>query len=377
MKRKSATIVLTVALIAFSLAGCSLSASDPVDSVDFDSEPSVEPAEPPPATEEPASESGLEPVAAPTQGAGSSGDWDLSQGRWEAYTTEQGLPSDRIGVLAIDENGYLWIGTNNAGGRFDGDDWEDIVPRFVYVTDIAFDEQGRVWMTDGRGVDVYDNGEITTYDYESGLTSVFTEAILADIRGRIWVGIITGQEPAGCIGGVGFGGINLFEDGAWTWIGTEELFGPSVMDLAQDQSGNVWAVGDGGVAMFDGEEWESMTFPGIENMPSITCVAADPSGSTWIGTKQLGVWVWDGTGWTQYTPDDGLAGNTVWTITFDDAGRAWLGTGTGLSIFDGETWTTFTTEDGLTNNDVRALALAPDGAWIGTWRGLSRVVFQD
>ena len=287
MKRKSATIVLTLALIAFSLAGCSLSASDPVDSVESDSEPSVEPAEPPPATEEPASESGLEPVAAPIQGAGSSGDWDLSQGRWEAYTTEQGLPSDRIGVLAIDENGYLWIGTNNPGGRFDGDDWEDIVPRFVYVTDIAFDEQGRVWMTDGRGVDVYDNGEITTYDYESGLTSVFTEAILADIRGRIWVGIITGQEPAGCIGGVGFGGINLFEDGAWTWIGTEELFGPSVMDLAQDQSGNVWAVGDGGVAMFDGEEWESMTFPGVDNIPSITCVSSDPSVSTCIDTNQL------------------------------------------------------------------------------------------
>jgi ligand-binding sensor domain-containing protein len=245
------------------------------------------------------------------------------------------------------------------------------------VTDIAFDDQGRVWLTDGRGVDVYDAGELITYDYESGLTSAFTEAVLEDLRGRIWVGITTGEEPAGCIGASGYGGVNLFEDGAWTWMGTEEVFGPSVMDLALDTSGNVWAVGSGGVGVFNGEEWETMTFPDVENMPSANCVATDPSGSTWIGTKQLGVWVWDGTGWTQYTSDDGLAGDTVWTIEFDDAGRTWLGTGTGLSVFDGDTWTNFTTQDGLTYNDVRALALAPDGVWIGTWRGLSRVVFQD
>ena len=67
----------------------------------------------------------------------------------------------------------------------------------------------------------------------------------------------------------------------------------------------------------------------------------------------------------------------MWAIAFDGAGRAWLGTGTGLSVFDGEKWVTYTTEDGLASNDLRALAIADDGVWVGTRnRGLSHVVFD-
>ncbi|MGD1995777.1 MAG: hypothetical protein PVH62_03280 [Anaerolineae bacterium] len=51
-------------------------------------------------------------------------------------------------------------------------------------------------------------------------------------------------------------------------------------------------------------------------------------------------------------------------------------TGAALSILDGETWTTHTTEDGLVHDDVRALAIAEDGAWVGAWSGLNYPVFD-
>jgi ligand-binding sensor domain-containing protein len=105
-------------------------------------------------------------------------------------------------------------------------------------------------------------------------------------------------------------------------------------------------------------------------------VASDPSGRVWLGGKRIGAWAWDGEGWTQYTSADGLAGDTVWAIAFDGVNRGWFGTNNGLSVFDGETWTTYTVEDGLVHNDVRALAIADDGVWIGTWGGLSHLVFD-
>jgi hypothetical protein len=37
---------------------------------------------------------------------------------------------------------------------------------------------------------------------------------------------------------------------------------------------------------------------------------------------------------------------------------------------------TYTIEDGLAYNDIRSLAFAHNGVWIGTWRGLSRLVFE-
>jgi ligand-binding sensor domain-containing protein len=300
--------------------------------------------------------------------------WDLSTGRWESYTTADGLPSDRIHALAIDDEGYLWVATDRTGGRFDGTVFENVVPVYIAVMDLTVDGDGRVWMADGRGVDVYDHGELTTYDYESGLTSVFTEAALADTNGRVWVGIITGDTDGQCIGGEGAGGVNMFEDGAWTWMDTAILFSPSVKDLAEDQDGNVWAAGDGGVARFDGAEWAMIEPP--EDHPSlpVNSIAVDPDGHIWAGTRQLGLWVHDGQAWSQITTEDGLPGETVWAIEFDDAGRAWVGTGDGLGVFNGENWITYTTEDGLANNTVRAFAVAEDGVWIGTWRGLSHLI---
>jgi ligand-binding sensor domain-containing protein len=299
--------------------------------------------------------------------------WVLSEGRWESYTTSNGLPNNHIRALVFDADGHLWVGTDISGGRFDGTEWEYVTMPPIGVNDIVFDDQGRAWLADGLGVEVYEGGTLTTYGYGEGLSSVQSKTILLESRGRVWVGFRTGQDGGGGSGG----GIDVLERGQWKHYSVDDgLFGNNVYDLAEDTLGNIWAVGEGGISWFDGTKWKTMTLPDQSITQAINCITFDPSGRVWLGTTQLGVWIWDGETWTRYTADDGLASDTVWTIEFDAAGRVWLGTGEGLTVLDGKTWTVYTTDDGLVFKDVRVLAFAADGVWVGTWRGLSHLILE-
>ena len=65
-----------------------------------------------------------------------------------------------------------------------------------------------------------------------------------------------------------------------------------------------------------------------------------------------GVSRYDGQTWTNFTTEDGLAGNCVRSVFQDRGGYLWFGTSGGVSRYDGQTWTNFTTEDGLASNSV-------------------------
>jgi ligand-binding sensor domain-containing protein len=349
-----------VLVLALALTGCGGTGSDPSQPAQAPVTPESNPAAAPAVASEPRMPSAAR--------------WVLSEGQWANYSSDDGLPSDRIHALSIDEKGSLWVGTDRGGGWFNDAQWTDVVPRNMVVMDFAFDDQGRAWIADGRGVDVYEAGNLTTYGYDEGLTSVQTRAMLVDLDGRIWVGLDVAGH--GCLGGENAGGINVFENGEWRWIDTGELFGSTALELMMEQDGTIWVVGLTGLARFDSESGTAIDLP-LEEGAELRCGAIDPEGRIWIGAKKFGLWVWDGEAWEQYSTEDGLAGDTVWTIAFDEAGRAWVGTGDGLSVYDGEEWTTYTTEDGLTSNEIRALAIAEDGVWVGTFRGLNHLVMGE
>ena len=59
-----------------------------------------------------------------------------------------------------------------------------------------------------------------------------------------------------------------------------------------------------------------------------------------------------GQNYKQYTVNDGLPSNQIYSQTFDKSGYIWLATPNGLCRFDGFQFQTYTTKDGLTDNDV-------------------------
>jgi ligand-binding sensor domain-containing protein len=93
---------------------------------------------------------------------------------------------------------------------------------------------------------------------------------------------------------------------------------------------------------------------------SVHAIAFDEQGRAWIGTYS-GVNAFNGEFWANYGP------NYVCAIAFDEQGRVWTGAESTVSVFDGETWTNYTADDpGLTGGSIGAIALDDQGrVWIG------------
>ena len=69
--------------------------------------------------------------------------------------------------------------------------------------------------------------------------------------------------------------------------------------------------------------------------------------------------------WRNFTQQDGLAGNIVYSIAEDQQGRIWVGTDGGVSMYDGKMWHSLTQRQGLPQSSVYAIATDAQSVWLG------------
>ena len=78
---------------------------------------------------------------------------------------------------------------------------------------------------------------------------------------------------------------------------------------------------------------------------------------------------WEGSSWTTFSEEDGLASNYVYALSCDLENNIWIGYGIqagGVTVFDGSQWSTYTEDDGLTSDYVAAITTSESGElWIG------------
>jgi ligand-binding sensor domain-containing protein len=134
----------------------------------------------------------------------------------------------------------------------------------------------------------------------------------------------------------------------------------------------------GGAARLDSADAAEVVVYTPANSPlpaiDVRVVQPDRIGGLWLGGE--GVSFYDGSTWTNFTTDDGLAGSAVRAIAADDQNRIWIGTTTGLSIWTGSEFFNLTTANGLPSDDISALQDDGEVIWIGT-RGGGLLRFQE
>ena len=74
---------------------------------------------------------------------------------------------------------------------------------------------------------------------------------------------------------------------------------------------------------------------GSSEYDNIHCGLQDKAGNLWFGSTGEGVYRYGGKLFTQFTIQDGLNSNTVWTMLEDKKGNLWFGTDKGLCNYDG------------------------------------------
>lgn len=226
-------------------------------------------------------------------------------------TTKDGLPQNEIWSMTMGRDSVLWIGTMNGLYTYDGQTFTTIeLPATTAVdsliqlsptriTCVLEDSQGKIWFgRDGDGLFLFDPKETGSprtfrhYTVEDGLPDNSVTGLMEDSKGRLWIG-------------TNFSGVSLFD--------------PS-------------ALGDGGEKAFT-----NFTKDGVIQGVEAGAFYEDRSGIIWFAVEHHGVYRYDGTGFTNYGPKDGLSSGGIITMMEDREGRFWFGGLGGLFRFDRKT----------------------------------------
>lgn len=312
-----------------------------------------------------------------------------------------------VRALAVDKaRNSLWVGTSSgvnevdlASGKLRNTFTRKDGLANEYVFGIGIDSEGQKWFgTNAGGASRYRSGEPgtwKTYFPMHGLADYWVYAFANDKQGKLWIGT--------------WAGANQFDPKTGKFkTFVKELINEWVYGIDVDARGRVWFGTEGGVSMYDGKRWKAWTHkdglgaPNVENLPAsantglgtrsrhdlstlsegsltynpnyVFSIVATPEGEIWAGTWGGGAGRFDGSKWVNYTTRDGLAGNVVYAMARDEAGRMWFGTDRGVSRFDGKNWKSFTPHQGLLDTHVYSLAVGPNGdIWAGTRRGVARI----
>ena len=277
----------------------------------------------------------------------------------QTFTRKEGLANEYVFAIGIDHRGHKWFGTNAGGAsRFDGENWTTYFPMHgladYWVYSFASQRDGTLWIGTWAGANRVDpeTGEFGTYVEE--LVNEWVYGLAVDSRDRVWFGTE--------------GGVSRFDGQSWvSWnhgdglgAGNPSGLPPSTNTGLGTRSRHDLGVLTGGQATY--------------NPNYVFSVHVTPEDVVWAGTWGGGASRFDGETWSNFTVEQGLAGNIVYSIAQDRDGVLWFGTNGGVSSFDGERWRSFGRRDGLPDSNVYTIATAPDGdIWAGTKGAVVRI----
>ena len=253
------------------------------------------------------------------------------------FTATNGLNINTVWCILEDKSGVIWIGTADGIYLYEDNKFTKIqvtqpnnpLRRGYDVWSIMQDKSGKLWFATGIGVYVYDSKSFTSFKVgrESLDECKFNvETILEDKAGNFWFGgrcnpgvyfyngkIITHLKPNG-------------DD--WTW------------PVLQDKKGDIWFSSWKGAYRYNGKSFKIFTKNDGLSSDVVTRIIEDKKGNLWFGGDGLSRY--DGKKFTRFTAKDGLTNSSIWSVLEDNSGNFWLGTReTGLYLYDGMEFTKF------------------------------------
>ncbi len=277
--------------------------------------------------------------------------------RFVHYDRDQGLSQSAINQIIQDTSGFMWFATESGLNRFDGYDFDiyrrsrddpNTIPN-DFITDLAVDASGDVWITtDGGGLvrrhgnpielDVYRNDPADA----ASLIDDNLRRVLADPRGWIWVGTMRH-------------GLSRVDSGSGEIVvyrhdesDPASLSDDRIYALWLDPDGSLW-IGTGvGLDRLDPAtgkiQRHELGSPGdvFAAGDRVLSIRRDQRGELWIGTSQNGLARLDETraAFQVYRHDEddprSLASDRVEVIYEDSARRLWIGTNNGLNMISAD-----------------------------------------
>jgi ligand-binding sensor domain-containing protein len=337
-------------------------------------------------------------------GTESGGAMKLTRSGFISYSEKDGLETGRITEIGETNDGRLYVitGSRNTPSYFihdfDGRRFQKTrinLPAGVplswgWYQFFVQDHSGEWWVPAQRGLfrfpalrsphDFATARTLKIYTPEDGLGGSEPFRLYEDSHGDLWISIIT-------VGVKTF--LNRWEratDTLHSYTSNEVSIGTnSPTAFREDRNGNLW-IGfyEGGLARLRNGHFDVFTKQDGVPVGFIRAIHLDSSGRLWIASSDGGVArvddpAQDRPKFVIYSKKQGLSSDSITSITEDQCGRIYLGTGIGVDRLDPANGHVkrYTTADGLANSYVNVSYRDRSGAlWFGTLQGLSRMVLD-
>ena len=308
-------------------------------------------------------------------------------------TSEDGLSQGTVETIIQDDQGYIWLGTNDGLCRYNGYEFkiykhdEELENSITnnYIVDIKQDNSGNIWVGTANGLSKIDTKTdlITNYnmnDEEKSLSHYNIGDILITKSGDVLVGTSDGLNI-----------YNEKKDEFYRIFNKDsDLSSQFIRSLAEDENQNIWVATNNGIDKIDIKNNKNIIsfktrhgkFDISEN--DIYVVRYDPKGYIWAGALKEGLNRIDinTNEVKQYKNDDrdekSLPGNNVKDILRDSSGNLWVGTDNGLAKYNEQTENFATYKNkiydktSLVNDEVFSIQEDESGLiWVGTYAGIS------
>ncbi|MGF1532298.1 MAG: two-component regulator propeller domain-containing protein [Bernardetiaceae bacterium] len=262
----------------------------------------------------------------------------------------QSLSSSFVRCLLVDNDGQLWIGTNEGGlNRYNYQ--SDNFTHYKHQTDqpnslinnqvwaLTTDKDNKLWIGTSEGLSLMDtqNEQFTHYTHDpkhySSLASNWVRSLLADSEGRVWVGC----DP---------GGLHLFLSPDQQFLHfpgsprqTDGMPSNRIVDMIEDGE-TLWiATYEGGLVQFDKTTRKVLRKYGAAQHPALRDIQSLllRQGKLWLLTRERGLLILD------------LATDQLQHYTHQNNNPSAIGSDLLLSIFEDRSETVWigTAENGL------------------------------
>jgi diguanylate cyclase (GGDEF)-like protein len=310
-------------------------------------------------------------------------------------SSAQGLSHSSVRTIEQDQQGFIWIGTQDGLNRYDGLS----VRQYNYtandplslannwISAIHSDADGRLWVASKDGINLYqsETDGFTIFDKQNqpGIKGNDYRTIAESADGTIWFGSTRK-------------GITRFDKttGKFSSIlvdkTNEASLANQINDLMFDDLGRLWVATDGaGLSISDdqGKTFQVVSTTTEQPIPSdiINTLFQDKNGDIWIGSEDKGTFVFEpGRGVVRHfvndaSKADSLCSNAIIDILEDNQSRMFFATEDGLCQLDSDeqSFIQFRHDDknlsSLLHDRVYSLFQDRGGVlWAGTFAGVSR-----
>lgn len=286
-----------------------------------------------------------------------------TDGGVQRLTTEDGLPSDRVGAWFQSSDGGLWVGMDHGG-------LARLRQRQFHVIGLAQglsartalsvyeDPEGTVWIgTAGGGLCRWKDGKVTRFPVGPYAAANFVFSIYPRAQGGIWLSAAEGEALCQFAHGT-------VQHASWDVHGVKAIL--------TDQAGRIWMGTKGGLALWDGNERRTFTTNGNINPPAIRALAQTSDGAVWAGSDDGTLYRCETNHFEALRPNDALAEQPIYSLVADENDIIWAGTFRGgLLEFNHGKFTRFTAKEGLPVDVISQMLDDGHGRlWLGTHKGI-------